>query len=314
MESSQKQLFQAEPAAVSMLKDMRETVQEICKKHARQKVRIEAMDGRVYEGKILDVDDFHVYVEIEENDEGPADVMGAVEPVSSRYPQKSRPQDGCPPRESAVSPYGTTGPNVSPYGMVSPYEMGPGVSPYGMVSPYEVGPNVSPYGMVSPYEMGPDVSPYGMVSPYEMGPNVSPYGMVSPYETGPAESPYGMVSPFESAGPSGKSEGMVSPYEQTAPFEQPAEMVSPYEAVSPYETAGPQGNVTLQNNINLYGNPYSQVSPYTDFSPYPYPSYPYFYPVPFGVFRVPVHKKKKRRCRRKVIPLALFTLLSISLI
>ncbi len=101
-------LYQTEPTLVSMLQNMRQTVQGICQQHARRNVRIEAMDGKVYQGQLLDCDGSHVYLEVEEEVE--EDDQPEFLPVAFTY----RP---CYPYYSPYPPY----PPYPPYSPCPPY-------------------------------------------------------------------------------------------------------------------------------------------------------------------------------------------------
>ncbi|WP_286085898.1 hypothetical protein [Brevibacillus sp. NSP2.1] len=153
---SEKNLYQADVQTVSLIKDMRENVHNICKEHVEKKVRIEAIDGQIFEGVIVDFDDQNVYVEVDDPDAEEDDYE--FEEVASR---KSHGDWGMYPD---WTPYGY------PYG---------GYQPFGDVSPLGSSsqPNRPPAGQVSPY--ADDCYPYAPISPFG-SPN-QPYGQVSPF-------------------------------------------------------------------------------------------------------------------------------------
>jgi small nuclear ribonucleoprotein (snRNP)-like protein len=97
-------LYQAEPAVVSMLQNVRQTVQSICKEHAKRTVRIEALDGKVYQGQLVNCDGTHVYLEVEEEDEEENDQPEWIVPVNYNY-------SPCYPYSPSYYPY----PPYSPY-------------------------------------------------------------------------------------------------------------------------------------------------------------------------------------------------------
>jgi|GEM_PF-1464840 len=98
-------IYEAEPAVLNMLQDVRQTVQTICREHEKQKVRIEALDGKVYEGQLVKCDGTHVYLEVEEEvEEQEQDQPEWYMPVAYTY----RP---CYPYSSYCYPY----PPYSPY-------------------------------------------------------------------------------------------------------------------------------------------------------------------------------------------------------
>ncbi|MEJ8546352.1 hypothetical protein [Brevibacillus borstelensis] len=374
MEESKKQLFHVDTAAVNMIKDIRHTVQHVCQEHARQKVRIEALDGQVYEGEIVDWDNDHVYLEVEEemdDDEAEdADWNGYewdVEEVSYSSPYNPADPNMRPPH-TAVSPFSTGGPNArpypgaSPYTAVSPFATGPnmrpfpGAGPYTAVSPFETGPHGRPYTTaVSPYAAGPNArpfpgpSPYTAVSPFETGPHGRPYTTaVSPYAAGPNARPYPGVSPYTAVSPYTTGPGMmpypeVSPYTAVSPetFTRPFPYVQPpsycipcVPLVKPIDTERPTrvSPAETEEKPAQKVSPAEEVRPFPPYPPYPYPPFPpYPYrpispappppppppPCPPDVKPLdsscvgPIHR---RRCRKRVIPLTLFSLLSIVLI
>jgi small nuclear ribonucleoprotein (snRNP)-like protein len=122
-------LFQADTQVVSMLQNMKETIRSVCKQHTRHKVRIEALDGRVYEGQIIDCDNQNVYLEVEEqvHDQPELTLVSATYPYQPCFPY----------------PY-------SPYAPYSPYTPW---YPYSGYNPYL-------YGFQAPLEDTPDSSVY----------------------------------------------------------------------------------------------------------------------------------------------------------
>ncbi|WP_432776147.1 hypothetical protein AAFJ72_03975 [Brevibacillus gelatini] len=294
---SEKKLYQADVQTVSLIKDMRENVQNICKEHIEKKVRIEAIDGQVFEGVIVDIDDQNVYVEVDDPD---AEEDGyEIEEVASRKSHGD--WDGYPNWTPYGYPYGgyqafgdvsplgsSSQPNRPPAGQVSPYAED--CYPYAPISPF--GSPTHPYGQVSPF--GSPGQPYGQMSPFG-SPGV-PYGQVSPF--GSPGVPYGQVSPFGSPG---------QPHGQVSPFGSPS---FPYGQVSPYGEGAPF--VSPYSGFNPYMSPFPPFPPYPPQSFYPFPPPP---PPPPAAVVVP-RKKRRRPCRRgkKIIPLALFTLLTIALL
>jgi small nuclear ribonucleoprotein (snRNP)-like protein len=186
---SSNKLFQADTQLVSMIQNMKETVQSICKQHTRQKVRIEAIDGRVYEGQIVNCDNQHVYLEVEEEvDERPKFV-----PVSGRYPYSP-----CPPVSySKFSPYGETyAPYVGPE-TYEPYAEPETYAPYAEPEPY--GPFVEPETYAPYADMCPPypeayapiapVTPVVPVVPVVPHPPIAPYPF-TPWYPYPGYNPY----------------------------------------------------------------------------------------------------------------------------
>jgi hypothetical protein len=268
---SEKNLYRADIQTVSLLKDMRQTVHNICREHADQKVRIEAIDGQVFEGVIIDYDDQNVYLEVEEEEE----------------------EEEYVPREvSARSPYHASWRAMPAYpGPPFPYPVLASFGPYpgypGFGGGFPSFPEFG-YGTENPYG-------YFQMNPYGYQPNIPP-GQVSPYS---GKASKGQASPAES----GKSQ--VSPYTGK---ESPAQ-------VSPY--SGGKESPGLVSPFGAGNEPPGLVSPFEDVRPFP----PYYAPVPPYMYPVPVplppvkHKKKRRRCKkRRVIPLALYTLLTITLV
>ncbi|MGG1253737.1 hypothetical protein ABE205_07710 [Brevibacillus agri] len=293
---SEKNLYQADVQTVSLIKDMRENVHNICKEHVEKKVRIEAIDGQIFEGVIVDFDDQNVYVEVDDPDAEEDDYE--FEEVASRkshgdwgmYPDLTPygyPYGGYQPFGD-VSPLGSSSqPNRPPAGQVSPYA--DDCYPYAPISPFG-SPN-QPYGQVSPF--GSPNQPFGQVSPF--GSPGQPYGQVSPF--GSPNQLFGQVSPFGSPG---------QPYGQVSPFGSPS---FPYGQVSPFGEGAPF--VSPYSGFNPY------MAPFPPFPPYPpQPCYPYPPPPPPPAAVVVPRKKRRRPCRRgkRIIPLALFTLLTIALL
>ncbi|WP_284645584.1 hypothetical protein [Paenibacillus silviterrae] len=57
-------LFRADPHVVSSLKSVRDHVHHICRQHRNQLVRIETMDGHVYEGVLVHCDKGILYLSV----------------------------------------------------------------------------------------------------------------------------------------------------------------------------------------------------------------------------------------------------------
>ncbi|MFY0546171.1 hypothetical protein [Brevibacillus sp. H7] len=103
-------LFQAEPTVVNMLKNMKDTVWGICKQHSSRTVRIEAADGKVYEGKLVDCDGTNVYLEVEEEVREEEQERLEFVPVAFTY-------QPCYPYSPYCYPY----PHYHPYPYPYPY-------------------------------------------------------------------------------------------------------------------------------------------------------------------------------------------------
>ncbi|WP_429843068.1 hypothetical protein [Brevibacillus sp. FIR094] len=267
---SDKNLYQADIQFVSLLKDMRENVHNICKEHVEKKVRIEAIDGQVFEGVIVDYDDQNVYVEVVDQDAGEEEEEVFDEYEYENYENYEDYEDYNPYQVMEVA-------NRQPYGGWEQYP-----------DYYFQYVSYNPYAGYPPYG---DLSPYGG-NPY--------FSQASPY--GDEYNPYGQVSPFGSS-----NNSRVSPFSSS---NRPAPRVSPYSSsnrppqVSPYSQQKPQVSPWEQN-----------ISPFPPFPPYP----PFFCPPPPPPppYVLPkVQGRRRKRCRngRKIIPLALFTLLTIVLI
>lgn len=63
-------LYHADHNLVHHLRAIREQLHSICRKHINQKVRVETMDGQVYEGTIVDCEGGILYLRIEEPHNG----------------------------------------------------------------------------------------------------------------------------------------------------------------------------------------------------------------------------------------------------
>lgn len=274
---SDKSLYQADVQMVSLIKDMRQSVHDICQEHAEKKVRIEAIDGQMFEGVIVDYDENNVYIEVEDeevvyeyedDDEEPL----PYQPVATHVSYGGDWGSPFPPYGGGFNPYQGFG----PYGGYSPYS---GFGPYGDENPYGYTPN--PY--MGGYPQGSANRP-SQLSPFS-GKNAPP-SQVSPFAG--KNAPSGQVSPF-----AGK--GAVSPSSE-----------SPYQGLSPYSFPPPfPGPFPPPPPPGCFFCP----PPPPPFLPPPPP------PPPVGPVVIPPRKRRRRRrCGRKIIPLALFTLLSIVLI
>jgi small nuclear ribonucleoprotein (snRNP)-like protein len=185
---SSNKLFQADTQLVSMIENMKETVQSICKQHTRQKVRIEAIDGRVYEGQIVNCDNQHVYLEVEEE----VDERRKFVPVSGRYPYSPFP----PVSYSKYSPYGET---PAPYPEAySPYAETPAPYPE-MYEPYAETYVPYPEACVPYPETYALIAPYPPIAPIAP---IAPYPLYAPWYPYPGYSPYGSeVEPLQADSP-----------------------------------------------------------------------------------------------------------------
>jgi len=265
----EKNLYQVDVQTVSLIKDIRHNVHNVVRDHLEKKVRIEAIDGQIFEGVIVDYDNQNVYVEVDDPDAEIDDFE--VEEVASRQPYGGGWGGGYP----GWNPYG----GFSPYGDVGSF---PGGGPFQGFGPFG---SSNPYGQFSPF--GSSSAPGYPFSPYYN--ENAPFGQVSPYHSESA--PFSQVSPY---------------HDENAPFSQ----VSPY-ADKNYPT-----------QVSPFGGQHPYVSPFPPFPPFPppIPCIPFFPPPPPPVgpqAAVVIPPKRRRRpCRkgRKIIPLALFTLLTIALL
>ncbi|MNI10965.1 hypothetical protein D3C73_640940 [compost metagenome] len=57
-------LYQADPDVVHTLRSIRNRIHQICSSHANRLVRIQTIDGHVYEGVIVNCDSGHVYLRV----------------------------------------------------------------------------------------------------------------------------------------------------------------------------------------------------------------------------------------------------------
>lgn len=57
-------LYQSDPHMLHSLKAIRDRVQRICMQHRNQRVRVETMDGHVYEGVLVGCGHGHVYLSV----------------------------------------------------------------------------------------------------------------------------------------------------------------------------------------------------------------------------------------------------------
>ncbi|MDO7905367.1 hypothetical protein Q5741_02940 [Paenibacillus sp. JX-17] len=57
-------LYQADPSAVTTLKSVRDRIHHICRTYVNRTVRIQTLDGYIYEGVIVQCDSGHVYLRI----------------------------------------------------------------------------------------------------------------------------------------------------------------------------------------------------------------------------------------------------------
>lgn len=57
-------LFEADPSAVDTLRSIRHRIHHICSSHVNRLVRIQTIDGHVYEGVIVHCDSGHIYLRV----------------------------------------------------------------------------------------------------------------------------------------------------------------------------------------------------------------------------------------------------------
>ncbi|TVX95183.1 hypothetical protein [Cohnella terricola] len=57
-------LYQADPNAVSSLRSLRDRIHHICGMHTNRTVRVQTLDGNIYEGVIVQSDSQHVYLKV----------------------------------------------------------------------------------------------------------------------------------------------------------------------------------------------------------------------------------------------------------
>ncbi|CAG7647607.1 hypothetical protein ACFQI7_20405 [Paenibacillus allorhizosphaerae] len=57
-------LYQADTQAVHTLKAIRDRIHHICKQHTHHFVRLQTVEGHVYEGVIVSCDEGHVYLSV----------------------------------------------------------------------------------------------------------------------------------------------------------------------------------------------------------------------------------------------------------
>lgn len=57
-------LYQADPNIIQTLKSIRNRIHHICSTHVNRLVRIQTLDGHVYEGVIVRCDSGHVYLRV----------------------------------------------------------------------------------------------------------------------------------------------------------------------------------------------------------------------------------------------------------
>lgn len=58
-------IYQVDPAAVQMIHNMENTIYDLGKQYTGKRVRIQTMDGRVYEGIVLGADHGMLYLGVE---------------------------------------------------------------------------------------------------------------------------------------------------------------------------------------------------------------------------------------------------------
>ncbi|SDH94598.1 hypothetical protein SAMN05192534_11613 [Alteribacillus persepolensis] len=63
-----KQLYRADPNMVHQLTSLRNHLQNICRQHINQKVRVQTIDGHVYEGTIVNCEGGILYLRVEDSD------------------------------------------------------------------------------------------------------------------------------------------------------------------------------------------------------------------------------------------------------
>lgn len=57
-------LYQADPNVVHTLRSIRNRIHHICSSHVNRLVRIQTIDGHVYEGVIVNCDSGHIYLRV----------------------------------------------------------------------------------------------------------------------------------------------------------------------------------------------------------------------------------------------------------
>jgi len=57
-------VFQAESHVIDVLKKIKDRVYHICRQYMGKQVRIQTISGEVYEGRIVNIDTKHVYLEV----------------------------------------------------------------------------------------------------------------------------------------------------------------------------------------------------------------------------------------------------------
>jgi hypothetical protein len=57
-------LYRADQNLLQNLKSIREQIRQFCIQHVNRKVRVETIDGHVYEGTIVDLDNGHLYLSV----------------------------------------------------------------------------------------------------------------------------------------------------------------------------------------------------------------------------------------------------------
>ncbi|WP_271754325.1 hypothetical protein [Cohnella sp. JJ-181] len=57
-------LFQADPNAVTTLRSIRDRIYHVSSTHVDRRVRVQTLDGNIYEGTIVHVDRGHVYLKV----------------------------------------------------------------------------------------------------------------------------------------------------------------------------------------------------------------------------------------------------------
>lgn len=79
----QQVLYHADPNAVRTLRSIRDRIHHICNTHVNRLVRVQTMDGHVYQGVIVNCDSGHVYLRVSHPPGhraffGPSDILTLV--------------------------------------------------------------------------------------------------------------------------------------------------------------------------------------------------------------------------------------------
>lgn len=86
-------IYKANPQFVEMVDKTRKRCHSVCSKHFYQPVKVETMQGRVYEGRIVNVDQYHLYLEVTQ----PA-------PMRQFFPPFGTPYGYASPYQSVILP------------------------------------------------------------------------------------------------------------------------------------------------------------------------------------------------------------------